>query len=83
MQMVAINTKTDAKKKQINNRKTARLILDHSLFPRSPWMLIPVKQKAIQLFQFWKKQKQTNKTHTQKTKTYIFIHLENVGSSEE
>lgn len=81
MQMVAINTKTDAKKKQINNRKTARLILDHSLFPRAPWMLIPVKQKAIQLFQFWKKQKQTH-TH-KKTKTYIFIHLENVGSSEE
>lgn len=69
MQMVAINTKTDAKKKQINNRKTARLILYHSLFPRAPWMLIPVKQKAIQLFQFWKKQ--TN-THTQKDKNLYF-----------
>lgn len=27
-------------------QKTARLILDHSLFPRAPWMLIPVKQKG-------------------------------------
>lgn len=27
-------------------QKTARLILDHSPFPRALWMLIPVKQKG-------------------------------------
>lgn len=57
-------------------QKTVRLILDHSLFPRAPWMLIPGKQKGNPTVSvLGKKQKQkctkkeTNKKQQQHTKT--------------
>lgn len=52
-------------------QKTARLILDHSPFPRASWMLIPVKQKG-------------NPTvSVLKNKLCVFIYLEKVDSSEK
>lgn len=73
-------------------QKTARLILDHSLFPRAPWMLIPVKQKGNPTVSVLGKknpqkytEKETNRkiTTAHKNQPYISIYLENTGSSEE
>lgn len=69
-------------------QKTARLILDHSLFPRAPWMLIPVKQKGNPTVSVLGKKKLT-KIHRErnrkiitahKNQLYISIYLENIGS---
>lgn len=73
-------------------QKTVRLILDHSLFPRAPWMLIPGKQKGnptVSVLGKKQKQKMHKERNKQKTTTahknqpYISIYLQNIASSEE